>query len=147
MVSARTRPLAVACVLALASGAAQPVRGATPAGEEREAGAVGGPGLAILTAKALTAELDGRQFVDHAVILVKDGKIEAVGPRDSTEVPAGYARERPSPPRSARSRFSTIRRASFSLATTSRRIPGSGTELRPITSTTSDGPAVLTEFP
>ena len=51
----------------------------------------GGPGLALLTAKALVASLEGEQVVDHAVILVRDGKIELVGPRASTAVPVGYA--------------------------------------------------------
>jgi len=54
------------------------------------AGEPGGPGLALLAAKALTAAYEGEQVVDHAVLLVKDGRIEALGPADSTPVPAGY---------------------------------------------------------
>lgn len=42
------------------------------------AGAPGGRGLAVLTDKALLAELNGRQVLDHAAILVRDGRIEAV---------------------------------------------------------------------
>jgi imidazolonepropionase-like amidohydrolase len=57
---------------------------AAPAGEP------GGPGLAIKTAKALTVPLEGKQFVDGAVILVKDGLIEAVGSAHETPIPVGY---------------------------------------------------------
>ena len=53
-----------------------------------EPGAEGG--LAILTKKALCVPLEGQQVVNNAVILVRDGKIEAVGPRKSTAIPAGY---------------------------------------------------------
>jgi len=59
--------------------------GATPG-----AGAVGAPGLALRTTKALIASWDGAQTLDHAVVLVKDGKIEAVGPTRSTAIPEGY---------------------------------------------------------
>lgn len=54
------------------------------------AGEVGAPGLALLTRKALTVPLEGEQYVDNAVVLVKDGKIVAVGPAASTPIPAGY---------------------------------------------------------
>lgn len=79
------RSLALGACLATASPAA---------GDEawRDAGAPGGPGLALRTAKALVAAGDGPQVVDHAWILVKDGRIEAVGPARELEVPAGYAR-------------------------------------------------------
>lgn len=53
-------------------------------------GEPGGRGLAILTAKALTVPLEGEQYVDNAVVLVKDGLIEAVGPRATTPIPIGY---------------------------------------------------------
>lgn len=62
--------------------AAAPV--SVPAGEK------GGAGLAIKTAKALTVPLEGVQYVDNAVVLVKDGLIEAVGPAATTPIPAGY---------------------------------------------------------
>ena len=58
--------------------------------ERVEAGKPGGPGLAIKSAKILTCELDGRGVVDRGVLLVKDGKIEAVGEARSLEIPAGY---------------------------------------------------------
>ena len=63
------------------------------AGEEawRQAGAVGGGGLALRTAKALVAAEEGPQVIDHALILVREGRIESLGPADSLEVPAGYA--------------------------------------------------------
>lgn len=53
-------------------------------------GAAGGGGLAILTAKALTVPLEGPQAVDGAVVLVRDGRIEAVGRQGSIEIPEGY---------------------------------------------------------
>ena len=56
----------------------------------QEPGTPGGPGLALLAAKALVAELEGRQVVDHALILVKEGEIEAVGTRSELEIPEGY---------------------------------------------------------
>jgi imidazolonepropionase-like amidohydrolase len=55
-----------------------------------EAGAPSGPGLAIRAAKILTCAEEGPQFVDHGVVLVRDGLIEAVGPARTTEIPAGY---------------------------------------------------------
>ena len=53
-------------------------------------GQPGGRGLALRAAKALTVPLKGEQFIDNAVLLVKDGKIEAIGPSRTTPVPAGY---------------------------------------------------------
>ena len=53
-----------------------------------EPGAEGG--LAILTKKALCVPLEGPQVVNNAVVLIRDGKIEAVGPKSKTEIPAGY---------------------------------------------------------
>jgi len=54
------------------------------------AGERGGAGLALLARKVLTVPLEGVQFVDNAVLLVKDGKIEAVGTKVETAIPAGY---------------------------------------------------------
>jgi len=53
-------------------------------------GEPGGRGLAIKAAKALTVPLDGPQFVDNAVVLVRDGRIEAIGPTSEVAVPVGY---------------------------------------------------------
>ncbi|MFT7484378.1 MAG: imidazolonepropionase-like amidohydrolase [Candidatus Paceibacteria bacterium] len=53
-------------------------------------GEPGGRGLAILTAKALTVPLEGVQYIDNAVVLVKDGLIEAVGKASETPIPMGY---------------------------------------------------------
>jgi len=54
------------------------------------AGEVSGPGLAIRAGKALTCALEGRQFIDDAVLLVRDGRIEAIGPAAETPIPEGY---------------------------------------------------------
>lgn len=88
----------------LAAGAAASLLGAAAAqspalakagtaghgGPAPEAGALGGPGLALLSDKVLTVEWEGRQVVDHGVVLVKDGKIEAVGEQGQLEIPSGY---------------------------------------------------------
>ncbi|HKX46464.1 MAG TPA: amidohydrolase family protein, partial [Planctomycetota bacterium] len=49
----------------------------------------GGPGLAVRAAKVLTCAESGPQLVERGLVLVRDGKIEAVGGAD-VEVPAGY---------------------------------------------------------
>ncbi len=54
------------------------------------AGEKGAPGLALLARKALAVPFEGAQVVDNAVVLVKDGKIEAIGPSRTTTIPAGY---------------------------------------------------------
>lgn len=61
----------------------------TPA-SELGPGQRGGPGLALLAAKALTVPWEGPQVVDHAVVLVKDGLIEALGEQGTLAIPAGY---------------------------------------------------------
>jgi hypothetical protein len=65
-----------------------PARG--QAASAPEAGAIGGRGLALLSDKILTVEWEGRQVVDHGVLLVKDGKIEAVGEQGQLAIPSGY---------------------------------------------------------
>ena len=57
-----------------------------------KAGAQGSGGLAVKTAKALIVPPDEAkaQYLDNALILVKDGKIQSVTPAHSTEVPEGY---------------------------------------------------------
>jgi imidazolonepropionase-like amidohydrolase len=57
------------------------------------AGAPGGPGLAIRSAKVLTAAKDGPQVMDHAVVLVHDGLIEGLEPARGFELPEGYVLE------------------------------------------------------
>src|SRR5690242_8755234 len=47
---------------------------------------------AFLAAKALTCERNGPGFVDHALVLVRDGKIEKVLPARDGAIPAGYER-------------------------------------------------------
>jgi imidazolonepropionase-like amidohydrolase len=75
--------------LLLFSAAVGAVPGADPGAEP---GASGGPGLAIACAKALVCSPspDEVQFLDRAVVLVSDGRIEAVGTAAELEVPAGY---------------------------------------------------------
>ncbi|HKX46235.1 MAG TPA: amidohydrolase family protein, partial [Planctomycetota bacterium] len=46
--------------------------------------------LAVRAAKVLTAAREGAQFVDRGVVLVRDGKIEAVGASSEVAVPEGY---------------------------------------------------------
>lgn len=48
------------------------------------------PGLALKASKAIVTGADGMGVVHNAVILVKDGDIEAIGPAKEIEVPAGY---------------------------------------------------------
>ena len=70
--------------LGVAPAPAKPTAAAKP-------GAEGGPGLAIRSSKILTAEWQGRSVVNNGVVLVKDGRIEAVGPAAETEIPEGYS--------------------------------------------------------
>jgi imidazolonepropionase-like amidohydrolase len=70
--------------LALASLASL-ARTQAPAAGERD-----GPGLALKAAKALICSFDGEQVVDHATLLVKDGRIEVVGRQDDIAVPKDY---------------------------------------------------------
>jgi len=64
--------------------------GGTESGGPPEAGDVGGQGLALVAAKILTVPYEGPQFVDHGVVLIKDGKITAVGPRGDVAIPSDY---------------------------------------------------------
>jgi len=65
---------------------------ARPEPRQPTAGAEGGSGLAILAAKALVCppDLGAPQYVDRAVVLVREGKIEAVGTRSELAVPEDY---------------------------------------------------------
>ncbi|MBI1382609.1 MAG: amidohydrolase family protein [Planctomycetaceae bacterium] len=81
-------PLAGAAFAAPQAQSMQP--GLPPQPTTPKAGEPGGPGLAILTAKALICSLEGQQVQDHAVVLVRDGKIEAVLPKASTRIPEDY---------------------------------------------------------
>jgi len=63
---------------------------AFPGGEPPTAGMPGAAGLALVARKALVMPFEGPQVVDNAVVLVRDGRIEAVGPRSATQIPAGY---------------------------------------------------------
>ena len=55
-----------------------------------KAGTPGGPGLAIRSAKILTCATEGRGVVDNGVLLVREGKIEAVGRARNLAIPEGY---------------------------------------------------------
>ncbi len=61
-----------------------------PSSGSPAAGAPGGPGLAIRAAKVLTCAWEGPQVVDQGRLLVRDGKIEAVGRARELAVPEGY---------------------------------------------------------
>ena len=54
------------------------------------AGEPGGAGLAVYAKKILTGAYQGQAAIDNAVMLLKDGRIEAVGERDEVEVPDSY---------------------------------------------------------
>ena len=54
------------------------------------AGELGGPGLAIRSSKIVTCANEGPAVLDNAVLLVRDGKIEAIGRARDVEVPADY---------------------------------------------------------
>jgi imidazolonepropionase-like amidohydrolase len=56
----------------------------------QNAGEPGAPGLALVACKILTAEPTGPGFLDNGVLLVKDGRIEAVGKQSDVEIPADY---------------------------------------------------------
>jgi len=94
-------PLCIVCgitlgVLAASAAQAAPVQ--TVQGKNTvvavprapRAGEKGAPGLALLAKKALAVPFEGEQVVDNAVLLVKDGKIEALGPARTTPIPTGY---------------------------------------------------------
>ncbi len=66
-----------------------PARRGMPAAAPK-AGMEDGPGLAIKSSKILTAEWQGRSVVNNGVVLVKDGRIEAVGPASEVTIPDGY---------------------------------------------------------
>ena len=54
------------------------------------AGGRGGRGLALYAGKVLTMA-DDQPVIDRGVLLVRDGKIDAIGSRDDLEVPADFA--------------------------------------------------------
>ena len=71
--------------------AAAPALAGEPAARDGQPGEAGvEQGLAIRAAKALAVPLEGTQVIDNAVVLVRDGRIEAIGAARSTPIPAGY---------------------------------------------------------
>jgi len=63
---------------------------ATDAGQAARPGEPGARGLAILAGKAIGCGADGSEVVDRPVLLVRDGRIEAIGPAREVAIPAGY---------------------------------------------------------
>ncbi|MCA9003334.1 MAG: hypothetical protein KDB61_15530, partial [Planctomycetes bacterium] len=55
-----------------------------------EPGAVGGVGLALISKKIVLAEYNGRDVINNGVLLIKDGKIQAVDERSKIVIPAEY---------------------------------------------------------
>jgi imidazolonepropionase-like amidohydrolase len=51
---------------------------------------VDGGAIAIRAAKILTCARSGPAVIDHGVVLIRDGRIAAVGPAASTPIPEGY---------------------------------------------------------
>jgi len=76
------RPLLVSALLSLPLFASET--------DAPKAGEPGGPGLAIKSSKILTCTLEGRGVVDRGIVLVRDGKIEAVGEARALVVPDDY---------------------------------------------------------
>ncbi len=91
-VPARTSSPAIAAVGALLGLAlwAGPARALDAVRPGPSAGEPGQPGLALFAAKVLTVAPEGPGHVDRGVVLVRDGRIEAVGVRGRIEVPEGY---------------------------------------------------------
>lgn len=76
-----TRVLAVSVLVAGVAGASE---------DAPRAGEPGGPGLAIKSSKILTCAGDGVGVVNRGVLLVRNGKIAAVGRQGEVEVPEGF---------------------------------------------------------
>lgn len=74
--------LAAVCLAGGLTSAAEPV-------QDPAAGTKGGPALAILAAKVLTATPEGEQVIDRGVVIVRDGKIERVAPRSEVDLTSG----------------------------------------------------------
>ncbi len=72
--------IAAALIASLLATGTNPARATTPPNG----------GVAVLAAKAIGVGADGRGVVDHAVVLMRDGKIEAIGPARDIAIPAGY---------------------------------------------------------
>ena len=51
---------------------------------------VASAGTALRASKILLVQKEGEQVLNHGVVIVSEGKIEAVGPAKTTPVPAGY---------------------------------------------------------
>jgi imidazolonepropionase-like amidohydrolase len=83
---------ALAPLALVRTASAEPIHRTPSSASPAVAGEYGGPGLALLASKILTSVYDGPAAVDRGVILIRDGRIEAVGARSSIEIPADYQR-------------------------------------------------------
>ena len=72
--------LLAAPALALAANSGG-TSGAPASASAAQPGELGGRGLALRAAKVLTVPLEGQQFIDNAVVLVKDGRSRPSGRR------------------------------------------------------------------
>lgn len=90
--AALAAPCAAFAALAAPCLASAQLRVPGPAASPVAAGVAGGPGLALLARKALVVGPEG-SVLDNPVVLVRDGRIEAVGRRGDLAVPEGYAVE------------------------------------------------------
>jgi imidazolonepropionase-like amidohydrolase len=84
--AARLGVRSIACAMLCAASLAS--LGFAQAPREPKPGEKGAPGLALLAKKALTAVWEGEQAIDDVVLVIKDGRIEAIGPRRTTAIPS-----------------------------------------------------------
>jgi len=84
------RGLLGAALLSSLVFAAPASAGGVPGDVDFEAGAPGGPGLALRARKILTCQYGQEGHVDNGILLVREGRIEAVGRAATTEVPEGF---------------------------------------------------------
>ncbi len=92
--SLRFAALALTCVASTQLALANDDRRGGVMAPERvegiEPGAVGGVGLAIVAKKIVLAEFRGKAVLNNGVVLVKDGKIQDVGPQGELTIPTEY---------------------------------------------------------
>jgi len=79
-----------ACLALPAQGGTTPAVGASSSMGEHGAGEEGGRGLALRAKKILVAEYGGRSVVNNGLLLVRNGKIEAIGAASTMVVPDGF---------------------------------------------------------
>ncbi len=62
--------------------------GGAPTAAHGHAGSAGP--IALLSNKIVTCANEGPAVIDHGTLLIEDGRIRAVGPRDAVEIPEGF---------------------------------------------------------